>query len=68
MVKQVAILHEGKAGKSQDNWLLEALTKELAQENSALYFWERVQCFGMGGKSNFFDPFNNKYTNDLLPL
>jgi hypothetical protein len=66
MVK-VAILHEGNAGKSNDNWLLQALTTELALENSETFNWNRVECYGMGGKSNFFKHQDPKYGN-LLQL
>ncbi len=66
MVK-VAILHEGNAGKSEDNWLLQALTATLSKENPALFNWDRVECYGMGGKSNFFKPDFPKYRS-LLQL
>jgi hypothetical protein len=62
MVK-VAILHEGNAGKSDDNWLLKALTENLSIEDPERFTWNRVDCYGMGGKSNFFK--QEKY-NDLL--
>lgn len=65
MVK-VAILHEGHADKSLDNWLLKELTAELAKENPVVFNWNRVQCYGMQGKSTFFDITNVKYS-DLLP-
>ena len=57
---KVAILHEGHAGKSQDNWLLEALINHQGLD------LDRVQNFGMGTKSNFFDP-NYKDYRALIP-
>ena len=66
MVK-VAILHEGNAGKSEDNWLLKALTETLSGEDPTLFNWNRVECYGMGGKSNFFKQNYTTYRS-LLPL
>lgn len=45
---RVAILHEGHAGKSEDNWLLKKLIAVLGFDES------RVLFYGMGTKSNFF--------------
>lgn len=57
----VAILHEGHAGKSEDNWLLKALIDLLDLDKS------RVSFYGMGSKSNFFKHDHSDY-RELLPL
>jgi hypothetical protein len=49
MVK-VAILHEGHAKKSEDNWLIKSLMSELGL--SEYHF----QFYGVGSKSNFYKP------------
>ncbi len=54
MVK-VAILHEGKSDKSLDNQLLKLLITTLK------YDIEKVEFFGFGNKSNFFNLDNPKY-------
>lgn len=56
---KVAILHEGHAGKSEDNWLLKKLIEiENLDENN-------VSFYGMDTKSNFFKP-NYKDYRDLV--
>ena len=54
MVK-VAILHEGNNKKTHDNELLTLLIGKLGLDI------ERVEFFGMGSKSNFFDIENENY-------
>jgi len=71
MVK-VAILHEGKAssaGKvgSADHELLKQLIEKLSEENRELFTLNRVEFYGMGGKSNFFKKDFRKYEG-LLQL
>jgi hypothetical protein len=60
MVK-VAIVHEGNAGKSEDNWLIKSLIELLGLK---LDFF---QFYGVGGKSNFFKKDCAVYKR-LLPL
>lgn len=64
MVK-VAILHEGNT-KSLDNRVLRKLITELEKENPVIFDCNRVQYYGLKGKSNFFDISNTSY-RDLLP-
>ncbi len=56
----VAIFHEGRAQKSEDNWLLKKLidTENLDEQH--------FQFFGIGGKSNFFKSQTKEYIELLL--
>ncbi len=65
MVK-VAILHEGNTGSTDHN-LLKELIEQLSEENRELFTLNRVEFYGMSGKSNFFKKDHPKYKN-LLPL
>lgn len=58
---RVAILHEGHAGKSEDNWLLKKLLELQGLDEG------RVSFYGMGSKSNFFKPDYKDY-RELLPM
>ncbi|MEN9503698.1 MAG: hypothetical protein RI964_2983 [Pseudomonadota bacterium] len=61
----VAILHEGNT-KSLDNLVLRKLITELEKENPVIFNCNRVQYYGLKGKSNFFDISNTSY-RELLP-
>lgn len=58
---KVAILHEGNAGKSEDNKLLKAMIQAQGLDES------RVIFYGMGTKSNFID-YSYKDYQELIPL
>jgi tRNA nucleotidyltransferase (CCA-adding enzyme) len=61
MVK-VAILHEGNSQKTHDNELLKLLIENLGLNIN------KVEFFGMGYKSNFFDQENTKYKRLKLQI
>ena len=57
-----AILHEGKANKSEDNNILKLLLKDLELDE------KKVKPFGFGNKSNFFKSDNPRYRELLTEI
>jgi len=55
MLKDIAILHEGRANNTNDNALLTSLIKNIGLDI------ERVEFFGFGAKSNFFTVESQRY-------
>jgi hypothetical protein len=49
-MKSIAILHEGNAKPTHDNYLVSLLIQHLNLDNNLVDF------YGMGSKSNFFKP------------
>lgn len=60
-MKPIAILHEGNTGKSEDNRLLKQLLDHLNLNT------DKIDFYGFGPKSNFFDATYAQYLLTLIP-
>lgn len=59
---KIAVLHEGHANKSEDNWLIKAIIQNELKLDINLFAF-----YGVGYKSNFFT-FQSRVYKEILPL